>query len=217
MACMGMGIGCGCGGSGPVNPCPGSPPAGAECCRTWAIPQTIFLTDALGTYSMTYGGMDSFGNKVWGLYYTINLFAYPSAELTSHPGICTFGTPGTAPVQIAYQLVCEPNGGGTGVPQLFIQRSWGVGPVSLGGPDNYAPCNGTVGGITSNSCITGNPPPTNSLSYGTASGLSCGGGDGVTDQLSAPTTVSPFAVTSSLPNGPFFTTDPVGGGVTITS
>ncbi len=96
-----------CGGSTTISL--GNPPAGTTCCGSCPVPNTLTLTDATGTCTLTHSG------GAWTGFYEFSMTGRTTSIIG---GVCTCSAPTTVTQHIQYQLVCS--GAGT----MTLTRTW---------------------------------------------------------------------------------------------
>ena len=164
-------------------------PSNIICC-TCPIPETLTLTDVIGTLTMGYFG--SVGTQQF--WYGCRLVSATSVLITAPGGVCTVAAPATNPVMICYLMICDP----TASPAVTMERYWmftGIGPFFIGA--SVDPCTSpgtTCGPLLPGACVTFDD------SFGSANATTC----------------SPFLISFTMaPAGSNHTTDPVGGNVSV--
>lgn len=161
------------------------------CCDGYAIPETLTVTDVLGSFTIDYCLTCS------GFFWTGWRSATAlSCSVTTPSEICTWGTPSTGMIAICYSLLCRPST----TPHFTLTRNWYWSYYDgFGTPYIYQVSSIPGAG---GACATNGPE------------AQCGGGDdnaignNNTASSSAPFAIS-FTMADSVSN---VTTDPVQAG-----
>lgn len=172
------------------------------------MPTNLYLTDANGTITLTY----SVFTNSWVGSYDLSISGVTSATYDSFGGYCTFTT-GTCSLTIVYIVRCI--GGTGGAPVTFSAiRAWRI--IYTGTPSNqqtYCSLHVAFPSTPWNYCDK-------SIAVGTCCG-NPGNPTGSHDQASrtlSPASCGPLSWSGSLtPQGGNYTSDPVGGTVTVTT
>jgi hypothetical protein len=193
-----------------VNIVLSSPPAGFVCCWNCLIPETLYLTDANGTHTLSWTGVN------WYICYTIATTGVTLAGTTGCGCLC--GAPGPITLPIQYQVVCSS----TVTNSFLITAEW-PGVCCVGGTGCV--CGGGCSAMTPGVAAAGYVQPSNGcnvFSGGYTSDCSlCSSGTSnpFIDALSvtqAWSRCSPFALSGTLA-GTTLTSSPVGTSISISS
>jgi hypothetical protein len=168
-------------------------PTSGKCCGVNYVPATLTATDAIGTFTMKFAGTDGSGNPYW----TGGRYA---------PGTvwdCAAGTTYAGSTRSCYTLTCIS--GGTPAYTLTRDWAWACFPLSCAPGTKVYFDNSGVANVPGNPC---------SVAGG---GLACTNGvDTSSGTITSAATNDPFTIAFSMtPAGGNQTTDPVGGGVSI--
>ena len=165
------------------------------CCGGYMIPNTLTLTDAAGSITLSYCATCSGTTPTWTGGHAVTK---TSCTVTTPGNICTVAAPSSGPVRVCYQLTC--NAGSS--PVFTLQRTWSwvnesgtLTPIYYQDPAGFTPgqlC------ATAPPAICGSPLTDDS------------------DGSANPSSSSPFSVTFSMtPNSGNTLTDPIGGNATV--
>lgn len=171
------------------------PSTGIVCCGSYAIPQNLTLTDAVGSMAFVYSS--SYTYPVWTGGHSVTRL---SCSVTTPNNNCVAAAPSQGPVKVCYQMICYAGQ----TPTFYVQRSWSwVYQQGTQSPIWYQDASAIVAG---QACITAPP-------------ASCGSPHTDTSNFSAnPSSASPFTLSGSpAPTAGNFTSDPVGGSIAISA
>lgn len=169
------------------------PTTGLVCCGGYAIPQSLTLTDALGSLDFFYSA--SYTYPVWTGGRAVTAL---SCSVTTPGNNCVAAAPSEGPVRVCYQMICYAGQ----QPTFYVQRSWSwVYEQGTQTPIYFQDSSSIVAGQP---CVTAPP-------------ASCGSPHTDTSIFSAnPSSTNPFMLTGSpVQTIGNFTPDPVGGSVAI--
>lgn len=169
--------------------------AGLVCCGGYAIPQSLTLTDGIGSLQFNY-----YPNYYYPIWYGGHSADLLSCSVTTPNNVCVAAAPSQGPVRVCYQMTCVA---GT-QPAFSIQRSWSW--VYEQGTLIAIWYQDPTGFVAGQPCAT-SPP------------AACGNPHTDTSSFSAnPSSTSPFTL-SGIPAAAAgnATADPVGGSIVISA